>query len=306
MTKSLMPGLVYASGCVVGTEQFRPAVALNMALIAFGVVVCALGEVNLVVLGLLEQLAALGFEAMRLTLVQVLINSKGYNMNPLQSLYYVSPACLVSLLPLFCVVEYPRVIAAQAAQEIHFNAPVLLANALAAFALNLAVFLLIGKTSALTMNIAGVIKDWLLIFFSFYVFKAPVTRLNLAGYLFCCSGVVVYNHMKLKAIKAKVAQQAGDNKGDYTPKVSDLERPLLQNRTKDDILSEIQRLQEEMDASGAKIAAYRSVSSLNRINTSSSSQNSSNGSPSWGGAVLGHRPSPAAAAAAAQGSVARL
>ena len=27
----------------------------------------------------------------------------------------------------------------------------------------MAVFLLIGKTSALTMNIAGVVKDWLLI-----------------------------------------------------------------------------------------------------------------------------------------------
>ena len=40
----------------------------------------------------------------------------------------------------------------------------LLPNALTAFALNLAVFLLIGKTSALTMNIAGVIKDWMLIF----------------------------------------------------------------------------------------------------------------------------------------------
>lgn len=52
-----------------------------------------------------------------------------------------------------------------------------------------AVFMLIGKTSALTMNIAGVIKDWMLIFFSFYLFHAPVTTLNLAGYLFCCSGV---------------------------------------------------------------------------------------------------------------------
>ena len=52
-----------------------------------------------------------------------------------------------------------------------------------------AVFLLIGKTSALTMNIAGVIKDWMLIFFSFYLFKAPLTRMNLAGYAFCCSGV---------------------------------------------------------------------------------------------------------------------
>lgn len=51
------------------------------------------------------------------------------------------------------------------------------------------VFLLIGKTSALTMNIAGVIKDWMLIFFSWSVFKAPVTALNLAGYFFCCSGV---------------------------------------------------------------------------------------------------------------------
>lgn len=62
MTKSLMPGLVYAAGCVVGTESFRPAVALNMGLIALGVLVCALGEVNLVLLGLAQQLTALGFE----------------------------------------------------------------------------------------------------------------------------------------------------------------------------------------------------------------------------------------------------
>jgi hypothetical protein len=42
--------------------------------------------------------AAACCQAMRLTLVQVLMNSKGYNMNPLQSLYYVSPACFISLL----------------------------------------------------------------------------------------------------------------------------------------------------------------------------------------------------------------
>ncbi len=54
-----------------------------------------------------------------------------------------------------------------------------------------AVFLLIGKTSALTMNIAGVIKDWMLIFFSWYLFRAPVTTLNLLGYAFCCRSVCV-------------------------------------------------------------------------------------------------------------------
>ena len=59
----------------------------------------------------------------------------------------------------------------------------------APYLLTQAVFLLIGKTSALTMNIAGVIKDWLLIFFSYYLFGAPVTALNLLGYAFCCTGV---------------------------------------------------------------------------------------------------------------------
>lgn len=37
--------------------------------------------------------------------------------------------------------------------------------------LNMAVFLLIGKTSALTMNVAGVVKDWILILLSYLIYK---------------------------------------------------------------------------------------------------------------------------------------
>lgn len=51
---------------------------------------------------------------------------------------------------------------------------VLLTNALTAFALNMAVFLLIGKTSALTMNIAGVVKDWMLIGLSVVLYKVSL------------------------------------------------------------------------------------------------------------------------------------
>ena len=46
----------------------------------------------------------------------------------------------------------------------------------------MAVFLLIGKTSALTMNIAGVVKDWMLIGLSVLLYASPVTPLNLGGY----------------------------------------------------------------------------------------------------------------------------
>lgn len=62
MTKSLMPGLVYACGVMLGTEKYSRGVTFNMLLIAAGVLVCAIGEVNLVVKGLVQQLTALGFE----------------------------------------------------------------------------------------------------------------------------------------------------------------------------------------------------------------------------------------------------
>ena len=108
-------------------------------------------------------------------------------------------------------------------------------------------FLLIGKTSALTMNIAGVIKDWMLIFFSYSVFKAPVTATSLLGYVFCCSGVVVYNHMKLQAIKAKVASTSGKDEEKAKPTNGTAAEPHHE-RSKEDILSEIRRLQNEMTA----------------------------------------------------------
>ena len=40
-------------------------------------------------------------------LVQVLMNQQGYQLNPIQSLYYVSPACFVCLVVPFLVLEAP-------------------------------------------------------------------------------------------------------------------------------------------------------------------------------------------------------
>lgn len=117
-----------------------------------------------------------------------------------------------------------------------FNIPVLLGNGLIAFTLNLAVFLLIGKTSALTMNIAGVIKDWMLIFFSYAVFQAPVTRLNLIGYIFCCAGVAVYNYQKLQLLKRKALQKSKDGNAHSTMRDSsggeDLQESLVAPKSK--------------------------------------------------------------------------
>ena len=169
-----------------------------MLIIAVGVAIAAYGEIDFVWIGVIEQLSALVFEAMRLMLVQVLITKQGYGMNPIQSLYYVSPACAACLVLPFAFVELPEILNDVG---LVIDYPMLLLNALTAFALNLAVFLLIGKTSALTMNIAGVIKDWMLIFASQHLFGNAVSFLNYVGYVIAFLSVGMYNFNKLRAAK---------------------------------------------------------------------------------------------------------
>ena len=76
----------------------------------------------------------------------------------------------------YCFAARPpeHVAALPAASHVHF--PGATASCCLAFVpfragLNMAVFLLIGKTSALTMNIAGVVKDWILILLSYLMYK---------------------------------------------------------------------------------------------------------------------------------------
>jgi len=57
------------------------------------------------------------------------------------------------------------------------------------------------------MNIVGMVKDWLLIAFSWSVIKDNVTPINLFEYRLTFLGVAYYNHSKLQALKAKETQR---------------------------------------------------------------------------------------------------
>ncbi|CAI9100153.1 OLC1v1037095C1 [Oldenlandia corymbosa var. corymbosa] len=139
-------------------------------------------------------------------MIQVLLTSKGISLNPITSLYYVAPCCLIFLSVPWIVVEYPVL---KETSSFHLDFLVFGTNSFCAFALNLAVFLIVGKLSALTMNVAGVVKDWLLIAFSWSVIKDAVTSTNLLGYALAFLGVCYYNYVKYQnMVKAKEAEEA--------------------------------------------------------------------------------------------------
>lgn len=204
MLKALMPVAVYSIGVSMKRENFKSDTMINMVGISLGVGVAAYGEAMFDAWGVILQLGAVVFEATRLVLIQILLTSKGITLNPITSLYYVAPCCFAFLSIPWFLVEYPIL---QSKNLLKPDFMVFGTNSACAFALNLAVFLLIGKTSALTMNVAGVVKDWLLIAFSWSVIKDRVTTINLAGYGLAFLGVCYYNHSKLQALKVKEAQK---------------------------------------------------------------------------------------------------
>ena len=211
MLKALMPAAVYGVACAARLDAISVRVAADMAAIVAGVALAAAGELTFVPLGVTLQLASVAAESVRLVLLQKALQGTGLRLNPVTTMYYVAPAALVCLSIPWLVLEAGPLRAALAAGTVRVTPAVLAANALAAAALNLAAFALIGRTSALTMNVAGVVKDWGLIWASASLFGAPVTRLNLAGYGVALAGVASYNVRKYNALQeAAAAAEAGD------------------------------------------------------------------------------------------------
>jgi hypothetical protein len=198
MLKALMPVSVYCVGVVAGTETFSLSRYANMAVITAGVALASYGELNFNWLGVFIQLGAVAVEAIRLVLIELLLNRANLNLNsnPMLSMYYISPCCLLCLTVPFFAVEYDALVSPIATWV--WDSRVFLGNAAIAMALNLAVYLLIGKTSALTMNVASVLKDWVCITVSNFFFFEPTTGLQLVGYGIGVLAVSYYNYSKYK------------------------------------------------------------------------------------------------------------
>lgn len=208
MIKALMPAATYTCSVVYGIEKRTTENICIMLVISFGVALASYGELNFVLVGVLYQLGAIFTESNRIVLLQILLQNNGIKFNPVQSMYYISPLCFLFLSIPWAVLEKPRL------QESRFlvtmeedSYGMFMGNAITAFALNVAVFLLIGQTSALAMNIAGVVKDWLLIWISYSFFKAPITPLNIIGYAIAFLAVCYFNYLKFKGMNEQTSKK---------------------------------------------------------------------------------------------------
>ena len=113
----------------------------NVSFIVIGVIIASYGEIKFVLTGFLFQVGGIIFEATRLVMVQRLLSSAEFKMDPLVSLYYFAPACAVMNGIVALVVEVPRMSLADI-EKVGYAT--LLINAMIAFLLNVSVVFLVS------------------------------------------------------------------------------------------------------------------------------------------------------------------
>ncbi|GAB7351642.1 hypothetical protein MBLNU459_g2248t1 [Dothideomycetes sp. NU459] len=189
MLKATTPVAVLLATWGMGVAPPNLKTLGNVSMIVVGVVIASFGEIQFKLTGFLFQIAGIVFEAIRLTMVQRLLSSAEFKMDPLVSLYYFAPACAIMNGVVALIIEVPKLTMDDLARVGYF---VLLANALVAFLLNVSVVFLIGKTSSLVLTLSGVLKDILLVVASMVIFRDPVSGTQFFGYAIALGGLIYY------------------------------------------------------------------------------------------------------------------
>ncbi|KAL8237998.1 hypothetical protein R6Q59_019079 [Mikania micrantha] len=213
MLKAVMPVAVFILGVAAGLEIMSMRMLMIMSVISFGVLVASYGEININWIGVVYQMGGVVGEALRLIFMEIFVRKKGLKLNPISMMYYVSPCSALCLLIPWIFLEKPKM-EAQGAWS--FQPLVLTLNSLCTFALNLSVFLVIQHTSALTIRVAGVVKDWVVVLLSAILFAdTKLTLINIFGYAIAIGGVAAYNNFKLKKEATRAIDS--DNNPSFSP-----------------------------------------------------------------------------------------
>ena len=230
MLKASTPVATLVVSFMLGLEQPSWRLTGLIVLISSGVGIACAAQVHPSVLGMLLQLGAIGCEAVRLCLVNLLLTLRGLRLSPVASVLLISPICALCLLPVWATLEASRLLALGSAPWARVGAAALGkgrrasplhctcrctayharmracmrhpmhavagASLCTSFALNIATMALIKHTSALTLNVAGVGKDLLLIGYSVVLSGARVCAAQYCGYAVALVGVTAYSRHK--------------------------------------------------------------------------------------------------------------
>uniref|UniRef100_A0A8D0FHF1 Solute carrier family 35 member C2 n=1 Tax=Strix occidentalis caurina TaxID=311401 RepID=A0A8D0FHF1_STROC len=186
----------------------RVALLLVVLLIAGGLFMFTYKSTQFNAQGFVLVLCASFLGGIRWTLTQILMQKAELGLqNPIDTMFHLQPLMFLGLFPLFVVFEGLPLSISEKLLRFH-EAGMLLSlvgklflGGILAFGLGFSEFLLVSRTSSLTLSVAGIFKEICILFLATRLLGDHLSLLNWLGFAVCLSGISL--HVILKAMNSK-------------------------------------------------------------------------------------------------------
>jgi len=194
MCKELNVVLVYAVAITCGIERFSLPQATVLMVVLVGCTMAIHGEVSFMWFGFMVQMASQCCEVTKITLQSVLLSKSGFGLDPMTTVLFMCPLCLLSVTVLLGFTYHGGV-----GDAFFAFWPHLALNCLNAFCLNVSVAIVIKVVNGIGFVLAGILKDILIVSSAAVFFSAHLSPLQITGFVIAVIGIVIHSVMKSAA-----------------------------------------------------------------------------------------------------------
>ncbi|KFQ36559.1 Solute carrier family 35 member C2, partial [Merops nubicus] len=199
MTKSSAILFILLFSLLFKLEEVRVTLLLVVLLIAGGLFMFTYKSTQFNAEGFVLVLCASFLGGIRWTLTQILMQKADLGLqNPIDIMFHLQPLMFLGLFPLFAVFEGLPLSISEKLFRFH---EALFLGGVLAFGLGFSEFLLVSRTSSLTLSIAGIFKEICTLFLATRLLGDHLSLLNWLGFAVCLSGISL--HVILKAMSSK-------------------------------------------------------------------------------------------------------
>uniref|UniRef100_A0A3Q3X6C0 Solute carrier family 35 member C2 n=1 Tax=Mola mola TaxID=94237 RepID=A0A3Q3X6C0_MOLML len=204
MTKTTAVLFILFFSLVFKLEEPNPLLILVVLLISGGLFMFTFESTQFNLEGFSMVLMASFLGGIRWTLTQVLMQKADLGLqNPVDALYHLEPLMFLGLFPLY---QYNEGLSLSTSDKLFrvtelppflYSFFTLCIGGLLAFGLSFSEFLLVSRTSSLTLSIAGIFKEVSTLFLAASLMGDKMSLLNWLGFAVCSGGISL--HVGLKA-----------------------------------------------------------------------------------------------------------
>lgn len=203
MTKTTCIVFILFFSILFRLEKLRVSIIIVVAFIASGLLLFTYESTQFHFVGFLLVLAASFISGLRWTLAQMVLQKHEIGLaNPLDMMFHLQPWMILSLLPLSAGFEGVTIATSEHAFGyedgvlLTRNLMLLFVGAFLAFMLELSEFLVVAHSSGLTLAIAGIFKEVIMLLLAAVINGDQMNVINVVGLCVCLAGIMLHVFFK--------------------------------------------------------------------------------------------------------------